>query len=413
MKNIAIIGGGAAGFFAAIRIAELCNNHRITIYEKSPTVLGKVRVSGGGRCNVTHHCFDPSLLVKFYPRGEKALLGPFNRFGPTDTVSWFETRGVELKTEQDGRMFPITDDSNTIIQCLLDAAKFSGVTINTKSGIESFEPLENGFKGWKLKFREGPELFADVVILATGSSESIWKQLEALGISIQPPAPSLFTFNVRDNRIKDLMGLSVRNAKVKVIGNKLEAEGPLLITHWGMSGPGILKLSSWGAIQLKLLNYKFRISINFLPNESQEKVFELLFKNKELYPKKLLVNTTVFEEIPKRLWYKLLEAAQINESKNWSDVNKVQLRKLTMELTEGIYEVNGKSTNKEEFVTCGGVDLNEIDFKTMQLKKYQNIFVCGEIINVDALTGGFNFQNAWTTGWIAGTSIAENFEIEN
>jgi predicted Rossmann fold flavoprotein len=407
MKNIAIIGGGAAGFFTAIRIAELRNDLRITIYEKSPTVLGKVRVSGGGRCNVTHHCFDPSLLVKFYPRGEKALLGPFNRFGPTDTVSWFESRGVELKTEQDGRMFPMTDDSNTIIQCLLDAAKFSGVTINTKSGIESFEPLENGIKGWRLKFREGPELFADVVIFAAGSSESIWKQLEALGISIQPPAPSLFTFNVRDNRIKDLMGLSVRSAKVKVIGNKLEAEGPLLITHWGMSGPGILKLSSWGAIQLKELNYKFRISINFLPNESQEEVFELLFKNKELYPKKLLVNTTVFEEIPKRLWYKLLEAAQINESKNWSDVNKAQLRKLTMELTEGIYEVNGKSTNKEEFVTCGGVDLNEIDFKTMQIKKYQNLFVCGEVINVDALTGGFNFQNAWTTGWIAGTSIAE------
>lgn len=409
MKKVAVIGGGAAGFFAAIRMAEMNRKLSVTIYEQAPSVLGKVKVSGGGRCNVTHNCFNPTELVKFYPRGEKALIGPFNRFGPADTVEWFESRGVELKTEQDGRMFPITDDSATIIQCLIDAAKFAGVNINTRSGIESFEPINDDVKGWKLKFREGTEIFTDVLVLATGSSESIWKQLHALRITIQPPAPSLFTFNIRDQRITDLMGLSVRAARVKVSGTKLEAEGPLLITHWGMSGPGILKLSAWGANQLKEVNYQFKISISYLPNENEDSVFEILFKNKELNPKKLLINTTVFEEIPKRLWFKLLEATGIPESKNWSDVNKQQLRKLAIELTFGIYEVTGKSTNKEEFVTCGGIDLNEIDFKTMQLKKYQSIFACGEIINVDALTGGFNFQNAWTTGWIAGTSIAENF----
>ena len=413
MKKVAVIGGGAAGFFAAIRVAESNENVSVTIYEQAPSVLGKVKVSGGGRCNVTHNCFNPTELVKFYPRGEKALIGPFNRFGPADTVNWFESRGVELKTEQDGRMFPVTDDSNTIIQCLIDAAKFAGVSINTRSGIETFEPIEEGFKGWKLKFREGSEVIADVLVLASGSSESIWKQLHALRITIQPPAPSLFTFNIRDQRITDLMGLSVRNARVKVIGTKLEAEGPLLITHWGMSGPGILKLSAWGAIQLKEVNYQFKISINFLPTENENSVFEILFKHKELYPKKLLVNTIVFEEIPKRFWYKLLDAAGILESKNWSDVNKQQIRKLAIELTGGIYEVTGKSTNKDEFVTCGGIDLNEIEFKTMQLKKYRNIFACGEIINVDALTGGFNFQNAWTTGWIAGSSIAERNSEKN
>lgn len=407
MKNVAVIGGGAAGFFAAIRIRELNDAVAVTIYEQAPNVLGKVKVSGGGRCNVTHHCFNPTDLVKFYPRGEKALIGPFNRFGPADTVKWFESRGVELKTEQDGRMFPITDDSSTIIQCLIDAAKFAGVNVKTRSGIESFEPIDNSFKGWKLKFREGSEIIADVLVLATGSSESIWKQLHAFGVSIQPAAPSLFTFNIRDQRISDLMGLSVRNTKVKVIGTKLEAEGPLLITHWGMSGPGILKLSSWGAVQLKEMNYQFKISINFLPDENQDSVFEIIFRNKELYPKKLLINTTVFDEIPKRLWFKLLESSGISETKNWSDVNKQQLRKLAAELTVGIYEVSGKSTNKDEFVTCGGIELNEIDFKTMQLKKVANLFACGEILNVDALTGGFNFQNAWTTGWIVGTSIAE------
>ena len=407
MKTIAIIGGGAAGFFAAIRIAETNPELTVCIYEKSANVLGKVRVSGGGRCNVTHECFDVKELVKFYPRGEKALIGPFTRFNPKDTILWFEAHGVELKTEADGRMFPVTDNSETIIECLTQAAENAGVKIKTQSGIESFEPIEEGKQGWKLIFKNQIEIKVDALIISTGSSDVIWNQFKKLGIKITDAAPSLFTFNIKDNRLYEMAGVSVSPTKINVVQSKLEAAGPLLITHWGMSGPGILKLSAWGARVLQEMNYKFSIRVNWVPDFHEDEMFQELSLVKSTQPRRSVGNFSPFATIPRRLWMRFVDAAGIAEEKNWADITKQEQRKLAIELTGGLYEVNGKSTNKEEFVTCGGIDLKEIDFKTMQIKRFSNLYVAGEVIDVDALTGGFNFQNAWTTGWIAGSAVTE------
>ncbi len=403
-KKIAIIGGGAAGFFAAIAVAEKRPDFDVYLFEKSATVLGKVKVSGGGRCNVTNTCSEPKLLVLNYPRGSKALLGPFTQFGPSDTVKWFEARGVKIKAEADGRMFPESNTSETIVECLLQSAINAGVKIKTKCGVETFTSDEGEDGGWNLTFTYHDPMHFNKVLLATGSGDQIWKQLKKLDVKIVSPVPSLFTFNIKDKRITDLAGLSVVNTAVKVQSTKLCATGPVLITHWGMSGPGILRVSAWGARILAEKNYHFKLQINFLPDSHEDKVFEELTFEKELTPKKLMGNSNMYPLIPKRFWQRLIDVCGL-ENKIWAEAPKHSLRKLAIELTAGVYEVSGKSTNKEEFVTCGGVELNEIDFKTMQLKKYKNLYAAGELLDVDAITGGFNFQSAWTTGWLAASDI--------
>lgn len=397
--DIIIVGGGAAGFFTAINIVEKNPKLKVAILERGKTVLEKVRISGGGRCNVTHACFVPNDLVKYYPRGEKELRGPFHQFCSGDTIDWFERHGVELKIEDDGRMFPISDSSQTIIDCFLSATQKLGIQVLTGQSVQSIFKAE---KYWKVETNH--ETFAcQKLIMTTGSNPKIWEMLTQLGHSIVPPVPSLFTFNIKDSRIKDLMGLSAF-AKVKVKGSKLEAAGPLLITHWGMSGPGILRLSAWGARELFDKNYQFALQVNWLNEVTFEEAMETLKELKQEHAKKAVSKKSPFE-FPNRLWESLVLASGIESEIKWADLSKKQLTDLANQLTNGQFQVNGKSTFKEEFVTAGGIDLKEINFKTMESKLHENLYFAGEIVNIDAITGGFNFQNAWTSGFIVAQSI--------
>jgi len=401
--DILIVGGGAAGFFTAINIAENNPELKIAILERGKTVLEKVRISGGGRCNVTHACFVPNDLVKYYPRGEKELRGPFHQFCSGDTIEWFEKHGVELKIEEDGRMFPVSDSSQTIIDCFLSVAKKLGIQILTGQSVQSVFKAEDY---WKVETNH--ENFAcQKLIMTTGSNPKIWEMLRELGHGIVPPVPSLFTFNIKDSRIKELMGVSAF-AKVKVKGSKLEAGGPLLITHWGMSGPGILRLSAWGARELSDKNYQFIIQVNWLNETTFEEALDSLKELKQEQAKKTVSKKSPFE-FPNRLWESLVLASHIEPETKWADVSKKQLNDLANQLTNGEFQVNGKSTFKEEFVTAGGIDLKEINFKTMESKLHKNLYFAGEIVNIDAITGGFNFQNAWTSGFILAKSITEDF----
>ena len=401
-KKIIVIGGGAAGFFFAINCAEKNQNYDITILEKSPKILEKVRISGGGRCNVTHACFEPRALVKFYPRGEKELLGPFHHFSPKQTIEWFEKRGVKLKTEADGRMFPTTDNSETIIDCFLSETKRLGIKIKTLIGVENLIPTEND--QWQIVTNRDESIVADAVFIASGSATRMWNILEKLNYKIEPPVPSLFTFNIKDERIKDLMGVSVNNAEVKVAGSKLTAQGPLLITHWGMSGPAILKLSAWGARELHKQQHQFQILVKWANDFDLPKMIAELKNYKQENPKRMVASNNLFQ-IPMRLWKSLVLYCAISETENWATISSQKLDALAKELTQGLYTVKGKSTNKEEFVTCGGVALNQIDFKSMQSKLHPNLFFGGEVLNIDAVTGGFNFQAAWTEAWIASQNL--------
>ena len=406
-KHIVIIGGGAAGFFAAISCAETHPDYKVTILERSPNLLSKVKISGGGRCNVTHACFDSRQLTKNYPRGEKQLLGPFTRFNPTHTIEWFKSRGVLLKTEADGRMFPVTDNSQTIINCFLAEAKRLGVIIQTQIGVDDLvpPPANDVHAKWTVITTTGNPIKADAVILAAGSSARVWSMLGNLGLQIVQPVPSLFTFNINDPRIKGLEGLSVEMATVSVIGTKLKNEGPLLVTHWGMSGPGILRLSAWGARALAEMNHQFEIEVNWTGNHPTAEVVEDIKQVKRRQAKKSVMANPLFN-IPRRLWERLSAPATLNRPLfNFADLSNKQIEQLGRELAAGRYKVTGKSTFKDEFVTAGGVDLNEIDFKTMQSKKLPGLYFAGEVIDIDAITGGFNFQLAWTSGWIAGTSV--------
>ena len=399
--DIIIIGGGAAGFFTAINIVEKNPKLKVAILERGKNVLEKVRISGGGRCNVTHACFVPNDLVKFYPRGEKELKGPFHQFCSGDTIEWFEKHGVELKIEEDGRMFPVSNSSQTIIDCFLKAAQ--KLKIDVLIG-HSVQELYQGENYWKISTNH--EVFScQKVVMATGSNPKMWELLQNLGHSIIEPVPSLFTFNIKDVRIKDLMGLSTV-ASVKVKKSKLQASGPLLITHWGMSGPGILRLSAWGARELADKKYQFSIQVNWLNETDFEEAIDLLKTIKEENSKKLVSKYAHFE-LPKRLWENLVKASGITEETKWADVNKKQLNTLVEQLTNAEFQVNGKSTFKEEFVTAGGIDLKEVNFKTMESKVLPNLFFAGEILNIDAITGGFNFQNAWTGGFIVAENIAQ------
>ena len=404
MKNnfdVIVVGGGASGFFTAINIAENNPDLRIAILERGKEVLGKVKISGGGRCNVTHACFVPNLLTKFYPRGERELRGPFHTFCSGDVIEWFENNGVELKIEEDGRMFPVTDSSQTIIDCFLNLAQENQIKVNTSCSVQAISQTNDN---WILETTQGT-LTCEHLVMATGSNPKIWEMLTGLGHQIVSPVPSLFTFNIKDTRIKDLMGISVPNVTLKVKETKLKSNGPLLITHWGLSGPAILRLSAWGARELFDKNYQFTLQVNFLNEEVFDDVLVQLNELKLEHAKKTVVKKSPFD-LTTRLWEQLVLASEITADAKWADLTKKQLVNLTNQLTNAEFKVNGKSTFKDEFVTAGGIDLKEIDFKTMQSKLFKNLYFTGEIMNIDAITGGFNFQNAWTSGFIAAQAIA-------
>ena len=397
--DILIVGGGAAGFFTAINIVEKNPSLKVAILERGSEVLNKVRISGGGRCNVTHACFEPNELVKFYPRGEKELRGPFHQFCSGDTVEWFEKHGVELKIEADGRMFPVSNSSQTIIDCFIHATKKLGISVLTNQSVQSI------FKKdalWKVETQSETYL-SEKLILATGSNPKVWEMLQNFGHAVISPVPSLFTFNIKDPRIAALPGVSAL-VSVKVIGAKLESSGPLLITHWGMSGPATLKLSAWGARILFEKNYQFSIAINWLNDIDSDDAEKILKELKLEHAKKAVSKKSPFE-LTNRLWESLVIASGIDAETKWADLSKNQLQNLSHQLTNSIFNVNGKSTFKEEFVTAGGIDLKEINFKTMESKLHENLYFAGEIVNIDAVTGGYNFQNAWTSGFIVANSI--------
>jgi predicted Rossmann fold flavoprotein len=393
--NLIVIGGGAAGIFAALAAKKLHPEMSVLVLEKTAVLLSKVKISGGGRCNVTHACFDPGQLVKNYPRGEKELLGPFHRFQPRDTIEWFESRGVKLKTESDGRMFPITDSSSTIIECLLSEARKLGVELRLRQRVEKIE------KGFTVHLKDLSPLSCTHLILASGSSLDGLACAQALGHTLQPPVPSLFTFNVPTSPLKELSGVSVESATVTI--GPYTQTGPLLITHFGFSGPAVLKLSAWGARYLHDQNYRTEFFINWVPKLSQENLLQKLLQLKEQSPQKTLLALNPFY-FPKNLWKQLLGPVE----KSLAHLSKKELHELAQKLHADRYQMDGKTTHKEEFVTCGGVTLKEVDFKTMQSKICPGLYFAGEILDIDGITGGFNFQNAWTTGYIAGTSIQSN-----
>ena len=401
--DIIIVGGGAAGFFTAINIVEKNPKLKVAILERGAEVLQKVRISGGGRCNVTHACFEPNELVKFYPRGEKELRGPFHQFCSGDTIEWFEQHGVELKIEADGRMFPVSNSSQTIIDCFLKATQKLGISVLTGQSVQSIFNLEvSGENVWKIE-TQTENYLAEKLILATGSNPKVWEMLQNFGHAVVSPVPSLFTFNIKDSRIKELPGVAAQ-VTVKVKDTKLTSTGPLLITHWGMSGPAILKLSAWGARILHDKNYQFTIYVNWLNDEDTAYVEKKLKELKQEHAKKSVSKKSPFE-ITNRLWESLVLASGIEVETKWADLSKTQLQNLANQLTNATFQVNGKSTFKDEFVTAGGIDLKEINFKTMESKLHKNLYFAGEIVNIDAITGGFNFQNAWTSGFIVASAI--------
>ncbi len=399
--NVIIIGGGAAGFFAAINIAEQNSSLKVAILERGKEGLQKVKVSGGGRCNVTHAEFIPSELTKNYPRGERELLGPFHQFMTGDTIEWFEKKGVELKIEEDGRMFPVSNSSQTIIDCFLNQAKKNHVDILYNHSVKS---IQNKDESWLLETNQD-HFVSEKLLIATGSNPKIWKLLEQLNHTISKPIPSLFTFNIKDKRIKNIPGVVAQNVNVKVVNSNLESEGPLLITHVGMSAPAILKLSAFGALELAKRHYKFSIEVNFI-QQSFEDCLAILKQLKQDLNKKTVFKFSQFD-LPKRLWQQLVIAAHIHETKTWAEINRQQLEDLAMQLTKAVFKVDGKSTFKEEFVTAGGINLKEINFKTFESKLHKNLYFAGEVLNIDAVTGGFNFQNAWTGAYIAAKSISK------
>lgn len=412
MWDAVVVGGGAAGYYGAITCASAIKSGerkakpRVLILERAPRVLQKVKVSGGGRCNVTHDCLDPREMASRYPRGHKALLGPLHHFGVRETIEWFGGRGVQLKTEPDGRMFPTTDDSQTIIDCLTDAAAEAGVKLRTLANITSIRRLDTAQAArFEVVLRGGERLLARSVLLATGGtrSKSSAELAQRLGHELAPAAPSLFTFRIHDARIKELQGLSVEHTRVGVVGESLEDAGPLLITHRGMSGPGILKLSAWGARQLHALSYSFDIEVNWLPGVDVEQRLERLRKE---WPKRQIASRSPFDPIPKRLWERLVEAAHIDASCRWAEFSRAKSRALITQLTMARFEVRGKSTNKDEFVTCGGVRTDDVDMRTMESRVVPGVYFAGELLDIDGVTGGYNFQNAWTTGYLAGQAMA-------
>jgi predicted flavoprotein YhiN len=445
-RRVIIVGGGAAGFFAAITCAEAAPGTEVILLEKGPQFLSKVRISGGGRCNVTHACFDAREFAARFPRGGKALIGPFQRFQARDTVEWFESRGVKLKTEKDGRMFPVTDSSQTIIDCLLNAARKAGVKLVTNCGVEevtqtsasseerpipigsnslptlpSVPPLPEG-EGWgegeqtvgsptgsfTLKLSNGEILKCDRLLLATGGcrTPALGKLAQSLGHSLETPVPSLFTFHIEVPWLRNLAGVSVEDVDAAVPGTKLRERGPLLVTHWGLSGPVILRLSAWGARELHSTDYKFPLHVNWLPGLNENGIAEEFKRKQKEQSARFVVNGPI-APIGARLWEQLVLAAGISRETRWAELSRSAQHSLVQQLTRTEFLVTGKSLNKEEFVTCGGVKLSEVNFKTMESRICPGLHFAGELLDIDGITGGFNFQAAWTTGWIAGKAIAE------
>lgn len=423
MYDLIVVGGGAAGFYGAIQAALANSQLKIAIFERGKTVLGKVKVSGGGRCNVTHAAFEPLELSKNYPRGQKELLGPFHTYASGDVLGFFEERGVSLKVEGDGRIFPTTDSSQTIIDCFLSEIDMLGITVLKNSSIKQIEKSQKIKNGWRITTMN-KHYHCKRLLITTGSNPKVWDLLKGLGHTIVKPVPSLFTFNCNDNRIKGLQGLSSK-ASVAILpktsyGSKITVglkskvnneplfidEGSVLITHWGFSGPAILKLSAWGAKQLYDYNYNFRIKINWVSEYDLGNMEGLLNQVKIAEPKKTILKSKVVD-LPTRLWSSLAKAAGIDPSLKWAEASKTQLRELAKQLTECEFKIEGKSTFKEEFVTAGGVELKEVNFKTFESKLLPNLFFAGEVLNIDAVTGGFNFQNAWTGAYIAAQAIAK------
>ncbi len=457
-QRVVVVGGGAAGIFAAITCAEAAPKAEVTVLEKGPQFLSKVRISGGGRCNVTHACFDAQELTTRFPRGERALLAPFKNFQASDTVEWFESRGVKLKTESDGRMFPVSDSSQTIIDCLLRVAREAGVNLRLNSGVERIARLPNGgfevilartfhaqirtptgcssrreeaptsrppleqrklepphvgcYDGYKIS-RQAEEksgeakLFCDRLLLATGGCRAVaMGQLAAsLGHTLESPVPSLFTFHIEVPWLRELAGISVEPAEASVAGAGLCERGALLVTHWGLSGPVILRLSAWGARALHKLNYRFPLRLNWLPNLRAEAISAELQSRRERQPARFIVNTPI-APLPSRLWEQLVLAAGIARDTRWAALSRSAQHQLVQQLIHSEFQVTGKSLNKDEFVTCGGVRLSEVNFKTMESRICPGLHFAGELLDIDGLTGGFNFQAAWTTGWLAGKALA-------
>lgn len=407
-----IVGGGAAGYYGAITCANALkagstgtSDPRVLIVERAPRVLQKVKISGGGRCNVTHDCFDPKRMANHYPRGHLELIGPLHHFGVRETVRWFEGRGVELKTESDGRMFPTTDDSQTIIDCLRGAADEAGVELRTRAAVNEIRHLSEDDAAFELIMHDGEPLRARKVLLATGGTRSASgaRLAQNLGHELEPAVPSLFTFNIDDPRIEGLQGLSVEHAEVQVNGEDLDSDGPLLITHWGLSGPSVLKLSAWGARELHALDYTFELSVNWLPGVDIESRFHQLRSD---WGKRQVASRSPFDALPKRLWERLVEAAEVRGDCRWAEFPKKQSRALADQITRGQFQVTGKSTYKDEFVTAGGVRTDDVDMRTMESRITAGAYFAGEVLNIDGVTGGFNFQNAWTTGHLAGQAMA-------
>lgn len=402
-KKLIVIGGGAAGFFCAVNAARMHPNLEVLILEKSNKLLSKVKVSGGGRCNTTHACFEIADLVKKYPRGQQFLKKSFHWFYTKDTIEWFEERGVQLKTEQDGRMFPDTNDSQTIINCLLQEADKYGVKVQLQTEVTSVKAND----GFQILTANGKSFQCQWLCVATGGypKASMFEWLTALGHQIETPVPSLFTFNLPKHPITALMGVAVERAQVKINGTKLVEEGPLLITHWGLSGPVVLKLSAWGARQLADATYQYQITVNWVPDYHENSLREAWHGIRTSLSAQKLVNRNPFS-LPSRIWVFLLESAGINPEIRWADLASKDQNKLIQLLTGHSFLVNGKTTFKEEFVTCGGIKLSEIDANTMMSKKIPNLYFAGEVMDIDGVTGGFNFQNAWTSGWIAAKHIS-------
>ena len=400
--RVIVVGGGAAGFFAAIAAAE--QEADVTLLEKTARFLDKVRISGGGRCNVTHACLEPREFATRYPRGERALLAPFQKFSARDTVDWFAARGVKLKTESDGRMFPTTNNSQTIIDCLMNAATKAGVKLRLNCGVESITKRADG--GFELSLLNDEKISGDRLLLATGGcrAAAAGQLAVSLGHTIEAPVPSLFTFQIESQWLRSLAGVAIE-AEVSVPVAKLRERGPLLVTHWGLSGPAILKMSAWGARALHKLDYKFPLFVNWLPDFSPEKIAQELAARRKRWAGKLIVNVPL-APLPARLWEELLLAAGIVRETRWSVLTRAQTHALTQQITRTEFSVTGKSLNKDEFVTCGGVKLGEINFKTMASKVCPGLFFAGELLDIDGVTGGFNFQAAWTTGWLAGQALA-------
>ena len=408
--RIVVVGGGAAGFWGAIATAAAHPHAQVTLLEAAWEPLTKVRISGGGRCNVTHACFDPALLAQHYPRGGKALRSAFTRFQPKDTVAWFSQQGVKLKTEADGRMFPVTDDSATIVDCLIRAAHQSGVTIRTKAAVTGVTQADGTFR---LQLKSGKGLVCDRLLLATGSSPQGHRLAKALGHTLESPVPSLFTFNIPDPVLHQLAGVSVNSAALKLSvpdAKPLKQTGSLLITHWGLSGPAVLKLSAWGARLLHNHCYQAQLQVNWLPGSNPEQVRRQLTAAKTNFPKRGIATYFPFK-LPRRLWRYLVQRIGVKEGVLWSGLSKKALNQLVEELTQGNYQVNGKGVFKEEFVTCGGVQLKEINFKTMESRLCPGLYFAGEILDIDGVTGGFNFQSAWTTAWLAGQAMGLNHSV--